>query len=150
MHKSSMNKAILVGNLGADPDVSTTQSGLQIAKFNLATTEMIKSQSGEATEATEWHKCIAFGTLADIVAKYATKGRKAYVEGRIKTNKWTDKDGVERYSTGIIIDTFILVDRKPVDEFDGGYEKPSTKQNDVEIHSPEASETLPGFEDLPF
>ena len=149
MHKSSMNKAILIGNLGADPDVSTTQSGLQIAKFNLATTEVIKGQSGEAVEATEWHRCTAFGSLADIVALYATKGRKAYVEGRIKTNKWTDKDGIERYSTGIIVDTFILIDRKP-DDFDSGYKRPSAKQNDVEIHSPTASESLPGFEDLPF
>lgn len=97
-----INKAILVGNLGRDPEVSYTPSGTAVAKFSIATSERWKDKnSGEMQERTEWHRITAFGRLAEICGEYLSKGRQVYIEGRIQTSSW-EKDGVTRYTTEII------------------------------------------------
>jgi len=97
-----INKAILIGNLGADPEIRYTQSGTQVATFKVATTERWKGQDGQMQEATEWHKIVAWGRLAEICGEYLNKGSRVYIEGRIQTKKWQDKDGNDRYTTEIV------------------------------------------------
>ncbi|MEO7936573.1 MAG: single-stranded DNA-binding protein [Dokdonella sp.] len=98
-----VNKVILVGNLGADPEVKYTAGGTAICTLSVATSESWKDkQSGEQQERTEWHRVKMFGRLAEIAGEYLKKGRQVYVEGSIRTDKYTDKEGVQRYSTDII------------------------------------------------
>lgn len=99
---AGVNKVILLGRLGADPEVKTLESGTTVASIRLATTERYKDKNGNQQESTEWHNVVFWRGLADVVAKYLKKGDQAYVEGRIKTRKWTDKDGNDRYNTDIV------------------------------------------------
>lgn len=99
----SVNKVILVGNLGADPEVRYTAGGTAIASLSVATSEQwTDKQSGQKQERTEWHRVKLFGRLAEIAGEYLKKGRQVYIEGSLRTDKYTDKQGVERYSTDII------------------------------------------------
>ncbi len=97
-----INKAILIGNLGADPEVRYTQNGAAVANFRIATTEKWKKQDGTMEEQTEWHKIVAFGKLGEICGEYLSKGSRVYIEGRIQTREWEDRDGVKRYTTEIV------------------------------------------------
>lgn len=98
-----INKVILIGNLGADPDVRYTAGGAAVSNVNLATTESWRDkESGEQQEKTEWHRVVFFGRLAEIVAEYLRKGSQVYVEGRLQTRKWQDKEGNDRYTTEIV------------------------------------------------
>jgi single-strand DNA-binding protein len=100
---ASINKVILIGNLGKDPEVKYMPSGSAIANVTIATSRQWKNKdSGERQEETEWHRVVFYDRLAEIVGEYLKKGRQIYVEGRLKTRKWTDKDGVERYTTEIV------------------------------------------------
>ncbi|MDR5853526.1 single-stranded DNA-binding protein [Caballeronia sp. LZ062] len=102
---ASVNKVILVGNLGADPETRYLPSGDAVANIRLATTDRYKDKaSGEMKELTEWHRVAFFGRLAEIVNEYLKKGSSVYIEGRIRTRKWTDQQGQERYSTEIVAD----------------------------------------------
>ncbi|HDR9165926.1 TPA: single-stranded DNA-binding protein [Burkholderia vietnamiensis] len=102
---ASVNKVILVGNLGADPEVRYLPSGDAVASIRLATTDRYKDKaSGDFKEVTEWHRVSFFGRLAEIVAEYLKKGSSAYIEGRIRTRKWQGQDGQDRYSTEIVAD----------------------------------------------
>ena len=96
-----VNKVILIGNLGADPEIRYTQSGAAVANLRLATTETWKKE-GEKEELTEWHRVVTFGRLAEICGEYLSKGSKIYIEGRIQTRKWEDRDGNPRYTTEIV------------------------------------------------
>lgn len=96
-----VNKAILIGNLGADPEVRYTQNGTAVANFNLATTETW-TKDGNKEEKTEWHRIVAFGRLGEICGEYLSKGSKVYIEGRIQTRQWDDRDGNKRYTTEIV------------------------------------------------
>mgnify|MGYP000392148239 CR=1 FL=1 len=98
----SVNKAILVGRLGSDPEVRSTQSGTSVANMSLATNRYWKDQSGQRQEETEWHRVVVFGRLAETCGEYLSKGRQIYVEGRLQTNEWEDRDGVERRTTEIV------------------------------------------------
>jgi single-strand DNA-binding protein len=98
---ASVNKVILIGNLGRDPEVRYLPSGDAVANLNLATTEKWKDKNGEPQEQTEWHRVAFFGRQAEICGEYLRKGSSVYVEGRLQTRKWTDKDGIERYTTEI-------------------------------------------------
>ena len=104
-----INKVILIGNLGNDPDVRYTQSGNQVAAFSLATTERWRGQDGKTQEQTEWHKIVAWGKLAEICGQYLHKGSRIYIEGKLQTRKWTDQSGIERYTTEIIADRIQLL-----------------------------------------
>ncbi|CAB3779271.1 Single-stranded DNA-binding protein [Paraburkholderia caffeinitolerans] len=106
----SVNKAILIGNLGADPEVRYLPSGDAVASIRLATTDRYREKSsGEMKEVTEWHRVSFFGRLAEIVKEYARKGAQVYVEGKIRTRKWQAQDGTDRYSTEIAALTFQLL-----------------------------------------
>lgn len=98
-----VNKVMLIGGLGADPEVRYTQNGKAVASFSLATTERRKGNDGQVQDHTEWHLCVAWGRLAEICGEYLAKGSKVYVEGKIQTRKWKDQSGVDRYTTEIVI-----------------------------------------------
>jgi len=98
-----LNKVILIGNLGKDPEVRYSQAGAAIASFNVATTETWKKQDGTKEEQTEWHRIVAFGRLAEICGEYLSKGSKVYIEGRLQTRKWENKEGVTQYTTEIVV-----------------------------------------------
>src|SRR5260221_5943093 len=104
----SINKVILVGNLGRDPEIRSTQDGMRIANLNLATSENWRDKmSGERKERTEWHRVVIFNErLAEVAEKYLRKGSKVYVEGQLQTRKWTDQQGQERYSTEVVLTRF--------------------------------------------
>ena len=104
-----INKVILVGTLGKDPEVRYSQSGGAITSVSLATNEKWKDKNGEMQERTEWHRVKFFGRLAEIAGEYLKKGGQCYVEGKLRTEKYTDKQGVERYSTDIIADEMMLL-----------------------------------------
>lgn len=107
---ASVNKVILIGNLGRDPEVRYAPSGSAICNVTLATSRQWKDKtSGERQEETEWHRVVFYDRLAEIAGEYLKKGRPVYVEGRLKTRKWTDKDGVEKYTTEIVADQMQLL-----------------------------------------
>ena len=103
----SVNKVILIGNLGKDPEVRTMQNGNKVANLSLATSESWKDKStGERKEKTEWHRVVIFGSLADIAEKYLKKGSKVYVSGSLQTRKWQNKEGQDQYSTEVVLQGF--------------------------------------------
>jgi len=108
-----INKVILVGNLGNDPEVKYTQSGSAIATISIATSESWTDKQGQKQERTEWHRVKFFGKLAEIAGEYLKKGRQVYVEGSLRTDKYTGKDGVERYSTDIIANEMQMLGGMP-------------------------------------
>jgi len=102
----SVNKVILVGNVGKEPDIKTTKNGNEVAFFSLATTEAYKDKQGIRQNKTDWHKVVVFGSLVNIVKNYIHKGSKLYVEGSLKTRKWTNNQGIEQYITEVILQGF--------------------------------------------
>ena len=109
-----VNKVILVGNVGMDPEVRTIESGAKVARVRLATTErLFDRQANETKEHTEWHTITLWRGLADVVDKYVRKGSQIYVEGRLRTREWTDKDNQKRYTTEILADDMKLLGRRP-------------------------------------
>lgn len=133
-----INKAILVGRLGKDPEVRYTPDGLMVTRFNLATDEQRKDKSGQKIQKTEWHRIVTFGKLAEICGSYLAKGKMIFVEGRIQTSSWEDKDGVKRYSTEIIATDMRMLESKGQSR---GAEQPSEE--------PYSSDAVPD-EDVPF
>ena len=106
----SVNKVILIGNLGKDPEIKYTPSGTAVAKFSLATNERYKDKSGNWQDRTEWHNIVAWQRLAEIVGEYVKKGSKLYIEGRLQTSSWDDKEsGQKRYKTEIIANDLVLL-----------------------------------------
>jgi single-strand DNA-binding protein len=99
---AGVNKAILIGNLGADPEMRYTSSGTAVANFRIATTERWNNPNGEKEERTEWHRIVAFGRLGEICGEYLAKGKQVYIEGRLQTRNWEDRDGNQRTTTEIV------------------------------------------------
>jgi len=129
----SLNQVQIIGHLGADPETRALPSGSSVANIRVATTESWKDkQSGENREKTEWHRISAFGKLAEIMGEYLRKGSQVYIEGKLATRKWQDKQGVERYSTDIIADTLIMLGGKG--ERGGGGGRPSRDDDDGGEH----------------
>lgn len=147
----SINKAILVGNVGKDPEVRYLEGGTSVASFSLATTEVYKNKSGEKVSQTEWHNIVAWRHLADLAEKYISKGRQLYIEGRITNRTWDDKDGIKRYTTEIVASTIQLLGRKG-DDPDGvqGNSSSSVKRDAPKEGKPEFNEELIEEDDLPF
>lgn len=102
---AAVNKVILIGNLGKDPEFKYTPGGQPVATFSLATTERFSDKNGQRQEKTEWHNIVAWGKLAELVNQYLKKGRSAYIEGKLTTRSWDDKDGNKRYKTEIVANT---------------------------------------------
>ncbi|MBS1570437.1 MAG: single-stranded DNA-binding protein [Bacteroidetes bacterium] len=144
---SGVNKVILVGNLGADPEVRHLENGVTVANFNLATSETFKDrQTGEKREQTEWHRVVVWRGLAEVVEKYVKKGSKVYVEGKLRTRKW-EKDGIDRYTTEIYADELTMLDRAS-----GAAPASGTTQNQASASQPSnvPAGEAEGEDDLPF
>jgi single-strand DNA-binding protein len=107
-----INKVMLIGNLGKDPDVQYLESNVAVAKFSLATTETFKDKNGKLSSQTEWHTIVLWRGLAELAEKYLHKGSLVYVEGRLKSRTWDDKDGVRRFATEIIGENLIMLDKR--------------------------------------
>jgi single-strand DNA-binding protein len=135
-----VNKVILIGNLGADPEMRYTQNGTAVANFRIATTETWKKE-GEKEELTEWHRVVAFGRLAQICGEYLSKGSKVYIEGRIQTRKWEDRDGNPRYTTEIIAREMKMLSPRGAEESQPG------RYSDEE---PPLPDVPPMEDDVPF
>ena len=130
---SGVNKAIIIGNLGHSPKTTNDKKGSAITHISVATSESWKDkQTGEKQERTEWHRVSMFGRLAEIAAEYLKKGSKVYIEGKLRTRKWQDKDGKDRFTTEIIADQLQMLGEKIVenskDRFDSNYEQPQQAQ----------------------
>ncbi len=138
---SGINKVILVGRLGNDPEIRYTQQGVAVSNFNLATSENWMDKSGQKQEKTEWHRVVVWGKMAETCSQYLGKGRQVYVEGRLQTRQWDDKDGQKRYTTEIVASTVQFLDR--------GDKATATSSDDQPI-----SEALPSDvgadEEIPF
>jgi single-strand DNA-binding protein len=123
---ASVNKVILIGNLGRDPEIRYMPSGDPMANISLATTENWKDKSGEKQEKTEWHRVVMFGKVAEIAGEYLKKGSQAYFEGRVQTRKWTDKEGQDRYTTEIVADRMQMLGSRS-----GGSARPMPEEEDA-------------------
>lgn len=139
---AGVNKVILLGNLGKDPEIRTLESGARLARISIATNEYFKNKSGETVERTEWHNVVLWYQKAELAEKYLRKGSQVYVEGRIRTRQWDDKDGNKRYTTEIVADVINMVGGKPSGTDDGPTPMPDT--------SPKDPDNLPEEDDLPF
>ncbi len=106
---AGINKVILIGNLGADPEIRYTPSGLAVANFRLATTENRVNKDGQREQRTEWHRIVAYGKLAEICGEHLAKGKQVYIEGRLQTRSWDDKDGNRKWSTEVIANTMQML-----------------------------------------
>lgn len=124
MAQRGVNKVILIGNIGQDPEIRNTPSGVTVASLSLATSESWKGQDGEKQERTEWHRLVAYRKLAEIIGEYVKKGAKLYIEGKLQTRKWQDKDGQDRYTTEIIVDEMQMLDSRGAGQ-DGGQQRPA-------------------------
>lgn len=149
----SLNRVTLLGNLGADPEIRHLPSGIPVANFRMATTESYKDKTtGEKRDQTEWHSIVAWRGLAEVAEKYVKKGSKVYIEGKLRTRQWQDKDGVQRYSTEIQADQMILLDR-PSGDRSGGEAQAAPAQRQAAGASASSSAAPPPEEemdDLPF
>ncbi len=138
-----VNKAILIGRLGADPEVRYTPDGLMITNFRIATDEVRKDKNGERVKLTEWHRIVTFGKLAETCNSYLAKGKLVYIEGRIQTRSWDDKDGVKRSATEIIANSMQMLDTK------GGGRGAAETGGNAGLPSYDGPETL-AEDDVPF
>lgn len=120
----SVNKVTLVGNVGKDPEIKFAANGNAIANFSLATTDRTKDQGGNWVDRTEWHSLVAFQRTAEIVRDYVKKGAKLYIEGKIQTRSWDDKEGQKRYKTEIVVNDLVLLSGRG--EGEGGGSRPSS------------------------
>ncbi|MBE9532275.1 MAG: single-stranded DNA-binding protein [Proteobacteria bacterium] len=141
---AGVNKVILVGNLGADPEVRYSPSGMAIANFRIATTESYKNKDGQKEDKTEWHRIVSFGKLAEICGEYLNKGKQVYIEGKIQTSQWEDKEGNKRYTTEIICNQMQMLGRVG----DKGTVPAGAPQGGAKPN--EAKEDTADFDDVPF
>lgn len=137
---AGVNKVILVGNLGKDPEVRYLEGGTAVANFTLATSETYKDKSGNRIEQTEWHNVVVWRGLAEIAEKYLRKGSMVYVEGKLRTRQWEDKDGVKRYTTEIIADNMTMLGGKREESSNTPTPTATPPQN---IPSPKDADDLP-------
>ncbi|MBB5346445.1 single-stranded DNA-binding protein [Desulfoprunum benzoelyticum] len=122
-----LNKVMLIGNLGKDPEIRYTQAGTAVATFNVATTERFKGKDGQTQDQTEWHRVVAWARLAEICGEYLHKGSKVYIEGRLQTRKWTDQNGNDKYTTEIVAREMKMLSPRggtDQDSYGGGYQEP--------------------------
>lgn len=150
---ASVNKVILVGNLGKDPEIRYAPSGDAIATLTLATTDNWKDKAtGEKKEATEWHRVVFFGRVAEVAGQYLKKGSQIYVEGSLRTRKWTDKEGQDRYTTEVRGDEMKMLGSRPgsasMDE--GGYteSRPAQRASAPASNNAPVKSSSPSFEDM--
>ena len=136
---ASVNKAILIGNLGKDPEVRYMPSGDAITHINIATTETFKDREGVKQERTEWHRVVFFGALAKIAGEYLKKGRSVYIEGRIQTRKWQGQDGQDRYTTEIVANEMKMLGGRGDSGGDASFEPRASEADAPASRAPQAS-----------
>lgn len=154
----SLNKVMLIGNLGKDPEIKYTPSGVPVAKFSIATNESYKDKGGEWQERTEWHNIVAWQRLAEIIGEYVKKGSKIYVEGRLQTSSWEDKQsGEKKYKTEIVATSILLLGGRGTGDPDteGRSRSAAANSGSMDQRPPHAAEDVPqeaGItdEDIPF
>lgn len=163
MAQRGLNKVMLIGRLGQDPDVRVMpQSGKSVANFSIATNESWKDRNtGDVNERTEWHRCVAYDRLAEIIRDYVTKGMMVYVEGRLQTRKWQDQSGNDKYTTEIVVNEMQMLSGK--NDSAGNYS--DTEDSSYEVYTPAENKSAPvakkspagkpsappsGGEDIPF
>ena len=132
MQKNSVNKVIIVGNLGQDPEARFTPQGTAVTNLSVATNESWKNQSGELQDRTEWHRVVMYGKMAETASEYMKKGQMVYVEGRLQTNEWEDQNQVKRKTTEIRCDNFTMLGRRsdsPADQSQGSMSQPVPTPN---------------------
>ena len=112
MQKGSINKVVLVGHMGGDPETRFTPSGAAVANFNIATNESWRDANGDIQDKTEWHRCVMFGKSAELAGELLKKGQLLYTEGKLQTRNWEDKDGIKRYTTEVVCEMFTMLGRK--------------------------------------
>lgn len=148
---ASVNKVIIIGNLGKDPEVRYLPNGDAVANFTVATSRQWKDKtSGEKQEETEWHRLVAYGRTGEIIGEYLKKGSSAYFEGRLKTRKWTDKEGIDKYTTEIIVEQMTMLGSKR-DSEGGGGERPTHGQQRAATRpaaAAPAAKSGTGFDDM--
>ncbi len=150
MARGTVNKVILLGRLGKDPEMRYAPSGTAIAKFSIATNSSQKNQSGEWVETTEWHNLVAFGKTAELAGEYLKKGKQVFVEGRLSTSSWEDQQGQKKYKTEIIVSELQFIGGKG-DE-GNGYQAPARQQSApaAKPAEPEPAADTENDDDLPF
>ena len=131
MQKGSLNKVQLIGHLGADPESRFTTSGSAVANLTIATNESWRSAEGDTKEKTEWHRVVIFGKMAETAAEYMKKGQLVYIEGRLQTRSWEDKDNIKRYTTEVLCDNFTMLGRKTQDVSSASSSKESEQDDDL-------------------
>ncbi|MCD6570745.1 MAG: single-stranded DNA-binding protein [Deltaproteobacteria bacterium] len=146
----SVNKVILVGRLGKDPEMRFTQNGRPVTNFSIATNENWRDQSGERQERTEWHRIVTWGKLAENSAKLLSKGKLVYIEGRLQTRLWDDRDGNKRYTTEVVANQMQILS-----PLEGGSQSVTGEQNIPDEAPTHPDESSPGsdtgeFDDIPF
>jgi len=146
----SLNKVMLIGNVGKDPEVryldggsAAGGQGTKVAQFTLATSERYRDRSGEQKENTEWHNIVAWRTQADIIEKYVHKGTQVYIEGKLRTRSWVDASGVKKYQTEIIADTLQLLGKRGDGEGAPAPSEPAYRQNQYQQSAPQQSYQAP-------
>ncbi len=149
---ASLNKVMLIGNLGADPEMKYTPSGRAVVNFRMATTRRWNTQDGERREETEWHRIVAFSKLAEICGQYLKKGSSVFIEGRLQTRSWEDQNGMKRYMTEVVADEMQMLGARQQDEYasdrHGGMDRtapevPSSAPSSLPPDPSEADDDLP-------
>lgn len=141
-----VNKAILIGNLGNDPELKYTPNGIAVASFSLATNERRQDKDGNYKDYTEWHRIVAWRKLAETVGEYLKKGSQVYIEGKIQTRQWEDQNGVKRYQTEIVAQNLQMLGRRPSDASAGDSVPESVNQESSSVRDKDDDEE----DDLPF
>jgi single-strand DNA-binding protein len=146
MSKGTVNKVILIGRLGKDPDMKYTPSGVAVVNFSVATNYAVKDQDGNFIDKTEWHRVVAYGRTAEVAGEYLQKGRLVYVEGRIQSRSWEDQNGQKRYVTEIVCSQMQLLGSRSEAETKAE-EEPASEE---EVQDSKAEENADEGDDLPF
>jgi single-strand DNA-binding protein len=149
---AGVNKVILVGNLGKDPEVRHLESGAAVANFPIATSEVYTDKSGQRITQTEWHNVVLWRRNAEVAEKYLSKGRQVYIEGKLRTRNWTDRDGNTRYTTEVVGDLIQLLGSKPEDGGERRIDETVSASSATEAESTPEPQLAPGTpeDDLPF
>jgi single-strand DNA-binding protein len=149
---AGVNKVILIGNLGVDPEIKYTQGNVPVANLRIATSERWQDKSsGEWQEKTEWHRVVAWRALAERAERFLRKGKQVYIEGRLETRKWQDRDGNDRYTTEIVARTLMLLGRREEGEGDPGGQEDRGPQSSGSFNPPPMDTSGPiDDDDLPF
>jgi single-strand DNA-binding protein len=150
---AGVNRVILIGNLGKDPEIRSLEGGVKVANFSLATTETYKGKNGEKVESTEWHNIVLWRGLAEVAESYLKKGNSVFIEGKIRTRDWTDKDGNKRYTTEIVADNMVMLggrkDQSGGGEYNSGPQRPEKASHQESTEQPPDLNAETG-DDLPF